>query len=154
MAGKLKDEILYDHNHDGIDRRGFLKCMAWAGTGALCVMSGGVVKSYSPSRLPELSSKGALGELSFVQISDSHMGFYKPANPDVAATLKAAVDKINALSTLPEFMLHTGDISHLSSPEEFDTVDQILKSASAKDVFFVPRQQDCTNEDGKHHLQP
>lgn len=56
MAGKLKDEILYDHNHDGIDRRGFLKCMAWAGTGALCVMSGGVLKSYSLSRLPELSS--------------------------------------------------------------------------------------------------
>src|SRR5437588_10380222 len=83
MAGKVKDEIQYDHNHDGIDRRGFLKCMAWAGTGALCVMSGGVLKSYSLSRLPEMSSKEATGELSFVQISDSHMGFNKPANPDV-----------------------------------------------------------------------
>src|SRR6266571_646863 len=87
MAGKLKDEILYDHNHDGIDRRGFLKCMAWAGTGALCVMSGGVLKSYSLSLLPELNPKEAMGELSFVQISDSHMGFNKPANPDVAGTL-------------------------------------------------------------------
>jgi len=73
MAGKVKDEILYDHNHDGIDRRGFLKCMAWGVTGALCVMSGGVLKSYSLSRLPELSAKDAMGELSFVQISDSHM---------------------------------------------------------------------------------
>src|SRR4249920_46939 len=97
MAGKTKDELLHDHNKDGIDRRGFLKCMAWAGTGALCVMHGGVLKSYALNRLPDLGSAGAAGELSFVQISDSHMGFNKPANPDVAATLQAAVDKIKAL---------------------------------------------------------
>jgi len=84
-----------------------------------------------------MSPKEAMGELSFVQISDSHMGFNKPANPDVAATLKAAVDKINALPNAPEFMLHTGDISHLWKPEEFDTVDQILKGAEPKDVFYV-----------------
>jgi len=153
MAVKLKDEILHDHNDDGIDRRGFLKCMAWAGTGALCVMSGGVLKSYSLSRLPGLSPKEAMGELSFVQISDSHMGFNKPANPDVAGTLKAAVDKINALTTAPEFMLHTGDISHLSKPEEFDTVDQILQSAKPKDVFYVPGEHDVLNDDGKQFLE-
>src|SRR5438309_4940241 len=149
MAGKVKDEIQYDHNHDGIDRRGFLKCMAWAGTGALCVMSGGVLKSYSLSRLTEMSSKEAMGELSFVQISDSHMGFNKPANPDVAGTLKAAVDKINALSAAPEFLLHTGDISHLSKPEEFDTVEQILKSATPKDIFYVPGEHDVLDDVGK-----
>jgi Icc protein len=153
MAGKAKDEMLYDHNHDGIDRRGFLKCMAWAGTGALCVMSGGVLKSYSLSRLPELSGKEAFGELSFVQISDSHMGFNKPANPDVAGTLKAAVEKINGLAAAPEFMLHTGDISHLSKPEEFDTVDQILKDAKPKDVFYVPGEHDVLNDDGKQFLE-
>ena len=153
MAGKVKDEILYDHNHDGIDRRGFLKCMAWAGTGALCVMSGGVLKSYSLSRLPELGGKDAMGELSFVQISDSHMGFNKPANPDVAATFKAAIDKINALSSPPEFMLHTGDISHLSKPEEFDTVEQILKSANPKNVFYVPGEHDILNDNGKQYLE-
>src|ERR1700741_5153735 len=147
MPGKNKDEILHDHNNDGVDRRGFLKCMAWAGTGALCVIQGGVLKSYSLSRISELGSKAAAGELSFVQISDSHMGFNKPANPDVAATLKAAVDKINALSKPPEFMLHTGDISHLSRPEEFDTVDQILKGAKAKDVFYVPGEHDVLNDD-------
>src|SRR6266852_7260685 len=87
-----KDEIVNDHNHDGIDRRGFLKCMAWAGTGAFCVMKGGVLKAYSLSRLSEIGAAETAGELSFVQISDSHMGFNKPANPDVAATLKAAVD--------------------------------------------------------------
>jgi hypothetical protein len=147
MTMKVKDEILHDHNQDGIDRRGFLKCMAWAGTGALCVMQGGVLKSYSLSRLSDLGPSAAPGELSFVQISDSHMGFNKPANPDVAGTLKAAVDKINALSNAPEFLLHTGDISHLSKPEEFDTVDQILK-ATGKEVFFVPGEHDVLNDDG------
>src|SRR5260370_20477418 len=147
MQKKVKDEILHDHNNDGVDRRGFLKCMAWAGRGALCVMQGGVLKSYSLSRLADLgASAPAAGELSFVQISDSHMGFNKPANPDVAGTLKAAVDKINGLSNAPEFLLHTGDISHLSKPEEFDTVDQILK-ATGKDVFFVPGEHDVLNDD-------
>jgi Icc protein len=152
MADKTKDEILHDHNHDGIDRRGFLKCMAWAGTGAFCVMQGGVLKSYSLSGLAGRSAKEMKGELSFVQISDSHMGFNKPANTDVAGTLKAAIDKINALPTQPSFILHTGDITHLSKPEEFDTVDQLLKGASAKDIFYVPGEHDVLNDDGKQYL--
>src|SRR5467141_4588471 len=127
MSEKKKNELLRDHNRDCIDRRGFLKCRAWAGTGAFCVMKGGVLNSYSLSRISEISTSDMMGELSFVQISDSHMGFNKPANPDVVGTLKAAVEKINGLAAAPEFMLHTGDISHLSKPEEFDTVDQILK---------------------------
>src|SRR5580700_10787026 len=147
MSEKEKDELLNDHNHDGVNRRGFLKCMAWAGTGAFCVMKGGVLNSYSLSRISEISTPDMVGELSFVQISDSHMGFNKPANPDVAATLKAAVDKINALPAPPEFLLHTGDISHLSKPEEFDTVDLILK-ATGKEVFFVPGEHDVLNDDG------
>lgn len=150
---KKKDEILYDHNHDGIDRRGFLKCMAWAGTGALCVIQGGVLKSYSLSALSEFGEKEAKGELSFVQISDSHMGFNKPANPDVAATLKAAVDKINAVPSAPQFILHTGDISHLSKPEEFDNVEQILKSARPKEIFCVPGEHDVLNDDGAQYRE-
>ena len=153
MSERKKDELLHDHNHDGVDRRGFLKCMAWAGTGAFCVMKGGILNSYSLSRISEVSTADMMGELSFVQISDSHMGFNKPANPDVAGTLKAAMDKINALSRAPEFMLHTGDISHLSKPEEFDTVDQILKSATPNDVFYVPGEHDVLNDDGKQFLE-
>jgi len=153
MTQKTKDELLHDHNHDGIDRRGFLKCMAWAGTGAFCVMKGGVLKSYSLSRLSEIASEDAKGELRFVQISDSHMGFNKPANTDVTGTLKAAIAKINALPAPPDFILHTGDISHLSKPEEFDTVDQILKSASAKDVFYVPGEHDVLGDGGKQYLE-
>jgi Icc protein len=148
-----KDEILFDHNHDGIDRRGFLKCMAWAGTGAFCVMRGGVLESYSLGRIAELDQAKMKGELSFAQISDSHMGFNKTANPDVAGTLKAAVDKINALTTPPEFLLHTGDISHLARAEEFDNVEQILRGANAKEVFYVPGEHDVIGDDGKQYLE-
>jgi Icc protein len=160
MSETVKDTILVDPNPDGIDRRGFLKCMAWAGTGTLCVLQGGVLKSYALGSaaadladLADLRKAAPRGELSFVQISDSHMGFNKPANPDVAATLKAAIEKINALPVAPEFILHTGDISHLSKPEEFDAADQILKGASAKEVFFVPGEHDVLNDDGKSYRE-
>ena len=140
--------IEHDHHKDGIDRRGFLKCMAWAGTGALCVIEGGVLTSRALAFDMESKTKShKMGELSFVQISDSHMGFNKPANPDVIATLQAAVDKINALPEQPEFILHTGDISHLSKPSEFDMDDQILK-ATNKEIFFVPGEHDVLNDDG------
>ena len=148
-----KNELIHDHNHDGIDRRGFLKCMAWAGTGALCTMYGGVLKSYSLSRLVEFADRPSAGDFSFVQISDSHMGFNKAANPDVVGTLKAAVDKINALPQPPDFILHTGDISHLARPAEFDTVEQLLKSARSQDVFYVPGEHDVIGDDGKQFLE-
>jgi 3',5'-cyclic-AMP phosphodiesterase len=152
MTRKSKDEIVHDHNHDGVDRRGFLKCMAWAGTGAFCIMQGGVLKSYAMSRVGELGAADLAGELSFAQISDSHMGFNKPANTDVAGTLQIAINKLNALQAQPEFLLHTGDISHLSKPEEFDAVTQILQSSRAKDVFYVPGEHDVLNDDGKEYL--
>ncbi len=81
------------------------------------------------------------------------MGFDKAANPDVVGTLKAAVDKINALPVAPAFILHTGDISHLSKPGEFDTVDQLLKAASTKDIFYVPGEHDVLNDEGKDYLE-
>ena len=147
-----RNVILHDHNHDGVDRRGFLKCMAWAGTGALCVLQGGVLKSYALHD-PSGVHKAAKGDLSFVQISDSRMGFNKAANPDVIATLKIAVEKIRALPVPPEFILHTGDITHLSKPSEFDTVNQILQSAPTKDVFFVPGEHDVLEDNGKQYLE-
>jgi Icc protein len=146
------DQAIQDLNNDGIDRRGFLKCMAWAGTGLVWTMSGGIPVSEAFAGNPGRKA-GKGGDFSFVQISDSHMGFNKPANPDVAATLQVAVDKINGLAEAPEFMLHTGDISHLSKPEEFDAVDQILKSAKPKDVFYVPGEHDVLNDDGKQFLE-
>jgi 3',5'-cyclic AMP phosphodiesterase CpdA len=145
------DEKLQDLNNDGVDRRGFLKCMAWAGTGLVWTLSGGIPVSQAFAKGMGKHTKGS--DFTFVQISDSHMGFNKPANQDVIATLKAAVDKINGLSTPPEFLLHTGDITHLSKQEQFDNVDQILKGASAKEVFFVPGEHDVLDDNGKSYLE-
>ncbi len=153
MLRQKQDLILHNHNNDGVDRRGFLKCMAWAGTGALFVMKGGILKSYSLSDPSALRKDVAAGGLSFIQISDSHMGFNKAANPDVVATLRVAVDRINSAPRQPAFLLHTGDITHLSKPTEFDTVDQVLKSAKANQVFYVPGEHDVLEDDGKQYLE-
>jgi Icc protein len=146
----MSNYISHDHEHDGIDRRGFLKCMAWAGTGVLWTISGGVLVSRT---LAEVAKDGAslpkATDLSFLQISDSHIGFSKEANKDVTETFKIALDRINAMPTSPAFLIHTGDISQLSKPEEFDTFDQVLKSCKTKDVFYVPGEHDVLNDGGK-----
>ena len=130
---------------DGIDRRGFLKCMAWAGTGLVWTVSGGVASS----RLLAAEPARPAGDFTFVQISDSHIGFDKAANADVTATCQAAIDRINALPVVPELILHTGDLSHLSKPGEFDTLDQVLKSARTKQVFYVPGEHDVAVDNGE-----
>src|SRR5579859_7302907 len=104
----MSDTIDHNHNEDGIDRRGFLKCMAWAGTGLLCTVSGGILSSASFGQPALLGGAGGAG-FTFAQISDSHIGFNKPANPDVAGTLKVAIERINALPAPPDFLIHTGD---------------------------------------------
>ena len=141
--------ITHNHLQDGIDRRGFLECMAWAGTGVLWTVAAGVPVPQAFGQTP----KPAKGGLRFVQISDSHMGFRKPANPDVTATLRAAVDKINALPVEPELLIHTGDLTHSSKPEEFDTLDQVLRSAKTKQVHYVPGEHDTSADDGKLYLE-
>jgi Icc protein len=145
----LEKKIVHDHNHDGIDRRGFLECMAWAGTGVLWSVAGGVLSSQALGQ----NIKTAPGELHFVQISDSHMGFNKPANPDVAATLQLAIDRINGLPQTPEFVIHTGDLTHSSKPGEFDTLDQMLKGVRAQQTFFVPGEHDTSMDDGKMYME-
>src|SRR5437899_122487 len=96
---------------DGIDRRGFLKCMAWAGTGLVWTVSGGI--PHSSAQVGEKAAPAAAGDFSFVQISDSHIGFSRAPNQDVTATLQVAVDRINALPQRPALLLHTGDLTHL-----------------------------------------
>jgi 3',5'-cyclic AMP phosphodiesterase CpdA len=91
-------------------------------------------------------------DFSFVQISDSHIGFNKPANPDVVGTLQAVVAKINAMPTAPSFVLHTGDLSHLAQAEEFDTLDQVLKMVRTEKIFYVPGEHDVLNGDNKQFL--
>jgi len=148
----LIDQKLQDLNNDGVDRRGFLKCMAWAGTGLVWTMSGGIPVSRAFAKDSKKDSdKGA--DFSFVQISDSHIGFNKPANPDVTATLQTAINKINAMPHTPDFLIHTGDLSQLSKPSEFDTLDQVLKGASAKQIYFVPGEHDMLSDNGEQFLQ-
>src|SRR5437899_8807054 len=148
----LIDQTLQNLNNDGVDRRGFLKCMAWAGTGLVWTMSGGIPMSRAFAKTADQSA-GKGGDFSFVQISDSHIGFNKPANPDVTATLQTAINKINAMSHKPDFIIHTGDLSQLSKPSEFDTLDQALKGASAKQIYFVPGEHDMLTDNGKQYLQ-
>jgi len=143
--GKSQDHAL---DADGLDRRNFLSCMAWVGTGLLWTLSGGVPSS---SRLGAQTPKK--GELFFMQISDSHIGFDKPANADVTATLRSAIDKINALPTQPAFLLHTGDITQLSKPSEFDTADQVLREARTGKTFFVPGEHDVSVDGGSSYLE-
>jgi 3',5'-cyclic-AMP phosphodiesterase len=146
----MSDYISHDHGHDGIDRRGFLQCMAWAGTGLLWTVSGGVLASRTLAQIAKAGdSLPTATDLSFLQISDSHIGFNKEANKDVTATFQIALDRINAMPTPPSFLIHTGDISQLSKPEEFDTFDQVLKSCKTKDVFYVPGEHDVINDGGK-----
>src|SRR2546425_7332758 len=136
-----------------VDRRGFLQCMAWVGTGAVGTMAGGVLKGMpiEQAALGAMTTGGTSG-LRFVQISDSHIGFDKPANADVTATLRAAIAKIQAAPERPSFVLHTGDLTHLSKPDEFDTLQQVLREV-ALPVFYVPGEHDVLEDDGQSYLQ-
>ena len=151
---KTKEKFIqHNHNHDGLDRRGFLECMAWAGTGMLWTVSGGLLGS---TLLPSLANgaETTKGSFSFAQISDSHIGFSKEGiNANTTATLKQAIARINALPQQPDFILHTGDLTHLSAAEEFDTLDQVLKSARTQQIFFVPGEHDVTGDNGKLYLE-
>jgi len=145
-----RHRIQVDASHDGLDRRGFLECMAWVGTGVLWTVSGGVLSSRRIAFAADESP--AQGEFHFVQISDSHIGFAADANRDVSATLQVAIDRINALQPAPAFLLHTGDLTHGQKPGEFDILAELLKSANAKQVFYVPGEHDVFADGGKEFL--
>ena len=134
-----------------MDRREALTCMTWAGTGLLWTLSGGIPLT-SGLIGPASAAPAGHGAFTFLQISDSHIGFSKPANPDALGTLREAIAKIKALPTKPAFMIHTGDISHLSKDEEFDNAEQIIKEAGLP-VFYVPGEHDVLDEErGKSYL--
>src|SRR3954466_8684342 len=122
----MPDFIDDDRTGDGIDRRGFLKCMAWAGTGAYFVLQGGALKSFAMGEIGKRSKQELKGELSSVQITASHIGFNSPGTPDVPGPRHACIEKIRSLEVPPAFLLHTGDLTHLSKAEEFDPLDQSL----------------------------
>src|SRR5512146_2698176 len=145
-------------SNDGIDRRNFLGCMAWAGTGLLWTLSGGVPESklLAQATNTHASSNAKAEDFSFVQISDSHIGFNKGANPDVTGTLQKAIDRINTVPAgmkQPDFLIHTGDITQNSKASEFDTASQVIKGAKVREVFYVPGEHDFSLDDGELYKQ-
>lgn len=153
----MKNRINHDHHADGIDRRGFLSCMAWVGTGVLYTVRGGIlssriVRGQEGRGMQKAGMKAGGADFTFAQISDTHIGFSKEANKDVTATLQVAIERINAIPEPPDFIIHTGDLSHLSKPSEFDTLDQALKGLRANQIFFVPGEHDVMTDDGASFL--
>jgi calcineurin-like phosphoesterase family protein len=135
-----------DHDHGrGVSRRKILECMTWAGTGVLWTIAGGVPRSMGI--IGEATAAEPSG-LTFLQISDSHVGFDKPANPNALGTLEEAVNKIKTMPVKPAFVIHTGDITHLSKPSEFDDADRIISQVRL-DVHYVPGEHDVLDEEVK-----
>ena len=130
-----------DSHDPAPSRRHLLKCSAWAGTGVVWALAGGVPKAFAMGS-PELPATG----FHFVQISDSHIGFDKAANPEPLKTLLEAKARIRGLASPPAFILHTGDITHLSRPDEFDTAAQVLGDIGT--VHYVPGEHDTLDEGG------
>ena len=129
--------------NEGPSRRRILECMTWAGTGVLWTIAAGVPRSVG--LIEEAKAQGSEG-FTFLQISDSHVGFDKPANPNVIGTLEEAIGKVRALPVRPAFMIHTGDISHLSKPKEFDDADRII-GETRLDVHYVPGEHDFLDDE-------
>ena len=131
-----------DNETEGASRRGFLKCMTWAGTGVVWGLAGGLPMAAG---IAQAATRTAAAPFTFVQVSDSHIGFSKPANPDARATFREAVAQIKALPRQPAFIVHTGDVSQLSKDAEFDDADQILKEAGLP-VFHIPGEHDVLDD--------
>lgn len=140
------------HNHDsapaGASRRKLLKCMMWGSAAVMWTMSGGVPRPFGFDG--EAEAAPAAGDFTFMQISDTHIGFKAPANPDPIGTLKDGLAKVAAVK--PAMLLHTGDVSHLSKPEQFDMAAEIMKTTNLE-THYVPGEHDTIGDDGKSFFE-
>lgn len=139
----MQDRTSLEDQPAGPTRRGALECMLWAGTGLLWSLGGGLPRAIGLETA--VAAEAAPAPFTFLQISDSHVGFNRPANPDVLGTLRETVAKIASLPEKPTFIIHTGDISHLSKEREFDDADQILRETGLP-LFFVPGEHDLLDD--------
>jgi 3',5'-cyclic-AMP phosphodiesterase len=128
------------------DRRGFLKCMTWAGSAMVWTVAGGIPQSHVIGQ-----ARADTTGFTFAQVSDSHLGFDKPVNPNVTGTFKDALGQVTAAAEKPAFLIHTGDITHLSAAEQFDTGAQLL-GATKLQVYTVPGEHDILEDGGKSYL--
>jgi 3',5'-cyclic AMP phosphodiesterase CpdA len=137
-----------------ISRRKALQCLAFGGAGTLFSISGGV---FTPIDLAlaatERDGAARLGKPLFVQISDTHIGFHKEANPDVNRTLNATIDLVNGMRERPALILHTGDITHLSKAEEFDLAQQLLSQLRGAELHTVPGEHDVADAEVTEYFQ-
>jgi 3',5'-cyclic AMP phosphodiesterase CpdA len=134
---------------DKPSRRNVLECMTWAGTGVLWTIAGGVTRSMG---IIDGAIAAEATDFSFLQISDSHVGFSRPANPNALGTLEEAIGRVKALTVKPAFMIHTGDISHISKLKEFDDADQVISQARL-DVHYVPGEHDVLDAEVKFYRE-
>jgi 3',5'-cyclic-AMP phosphodiesterase len=146
MTTRRDDRDQIDLGPMHADRRGFLKCMTWAGTAMIWTVAGGIPRSHLIGAA-EASEQG----FTFAQVSDSHLGFNKPVNPDVTATFQDGLSAVMATPEKPAFLIHTGDITHLSKPEQFDTAAQLLGDTKLT-TYTVPGEHDILEDEGKSYL--
>jgi Icc protein len=128
------------------NRRGFLKCMTWAGSAMLWTVAGGIPRSHVIGQ-----AEAAESGFTFAQVSDSHLGFDKPVNMDVTGTFQDALNHVTGMEDKPAFIIHTGDITHLSTPTQFDTGAQLLRATKLQ-TYTVPGEHDILEDDRKSYL--
>ena len=135
-----------DRDSFAMSRRQTLRCLAFGGAGTLFAVSGGVLAPIDlAAAVLDPSGAAKLGRPLLVQISDTHIGFHKDANPDVAGTLAATIERVNALHEQPPLLLHTGDVTHLSKPEEFDQAQSLFARFRSKEMHVVPGEHDVAD---------
>jgi 3',5'-cyclic AMP phosphodiesterase CpdA len=137
---------------NGMTRRQLIRHSAWFGAAVVLTVAGGEVISQIAGS-PGGTQPQARPTLRFAQISDSHIGFKGAANPDVADTFSHAINQVNSMGYTPDFVIHTGDLTHLGTPEQFDQVKQMLTGLNTPHIFTVPGEHDSTDDAGQKYRQ-
>jgi 3',5'-cyclic AMP phosphodiesterase CpdA len=140
-----------EHNPEGMSRRQLMRHSAWFGAAVVLTVAGGEVISHVAGSSG--AAQQATPALRFAQISDSHIGFKGPANTNVTDTFNHAIGQINGLGYTPDFVIHTGDLTHLATPDQFDQVKQMLGELNTPHVFTVPGEHDSTDDAGQKYRQ-
>jgi 3',5'-cyclic AMP phosphodiesterase CpdA len=133
-----------------MSRRQLIRHTAWFGAAVGFAVAGGEVISQVAGAATSKHAQ-ARPTLRFAQVSDSHLGFSGPANPNVVDTFGHAIDCINNLGYTPDFVIHTGDITHLASPEQFDQAKQMMTGLKTPHVFTVPGEHDSVDDAGQKY---
>jgi 3',5'-cyclic AMP phosphodiesterase CpdA len=141
-----------DRDPNAMTRRQLIRHSAWFGSAVVLTVVGGEVISHIAGLTPKVSTQSR-PTLRFVQISDSHIGFNGAANPNVADTFTQAINQVNSLGYTPDFVIHTGDLTHLSAPAQFDQVKQMLTGLHTPHVFTVPGEHDSVDDGGQKYRQ-